>query len=101
MVSSSAGAQSTAPTLSRTIALSSILRARHAPGKINMPLQGSARFMRLRHVQGIPAGGEQHAFSPARLRMLDAMVDRLKSGGGEKFSAGRFPEPGSLFNFYV
>lgn len=101
MISSSVGAQNTAPTLSRTIALSSILRARHAPGKINMPLQGGASYMRLRHVQGIPAGGNDYAFSPSRLRMLDAMIDRLKSGGNEKFSAGRFPEPGSLFSMYA
>lgn len=101
MVSSTVGAQNTAPTLSRTIALSSILRARHAPGKINMPLQGGAGFMRLRHVQGIPSIRSDYGFSPARLRMLDAMVDQMKSRGSDRYSAGRFPEPGSLFSIYA
>ena len=101
MVSSSGGAKAQSVAFNRSIALSSLLRARHSPGKVNMPLQGGANYMRLRHVQGIPSMQEGRGYSPARLRMIDAMVDRLKSSGDAAFVAGRLPEPGSLLNIYA
>ncbi|TVR05260.1 MAG: hypothetical protein EA403_03250 [Spirochaetaceae bacterium] len=67
-------------SLTRNIALSNLLRARTSPGRVSVPLQGSVNYMRLKHVQGVPASEGNSGFSLSRLRMLDTMIDRLEKG---------------------
>ncbi|TVQ39618.1 MAG: hypothetical protein EA384_06190 [Spirochaetaceae bacterium] len=101
MVSSSVSGIAQSAALNRTVALSSILRARHSLGKVTLPLQGGSNYMRLKHVQGVPASQEGSGYSPARLRMIDAMVERLKNPGNSAFASSQLPEPGSLLSIYA
>ena len=65
-------------SLTRNIALSKLLLARNSPGRVSVPLQGSVNYMRLKHVQGVPAPEGYSGFSLPRLRMLDTMIERLE-----------------------
>lgn len=85
-----AAEQSSVGSLNRSIALSSLIRARYSSGRVNMPLQGSVNYMRLKHVQGVPSpGGEGQGFTLSRLRMLDTMIERLESAANR--SEGQNP----------
>lgn len=70
-----------------TLHLNHILSARVRSGRISLPVEGPFGYTRLKHIQGVPAGGDAGGFSVQRLQVIDSLIDRIvtvRQGGGEE-----------------
>mgnify|MGYP006275887343 CR=1 FL=1 len=62
---------------SPTLHLNKLLSARVRAGRISLPVQGPFGYTRLKHIQGVPAGGDGAGFSVQRLQVIDSLIDRI------------------------
>jgi hypothetical protein len=69
---------------SGTVPLTDVISVRAAAGRVSLP---SNQFVRFEHISGMPAAGEGGGYSITKLRILDALLDRLAILKGER------PEP--------
>jgi hypothetical protein len=64
---------------SGTVPLTDVIAVRAASGRVSVP---SSQFARFEHISGMPSG--QGGYSIAKLRILDAFLDRLALLKGER-----------------
>ncbi|AFG38557.1 hypothetical protein [Spirochaeta africana] len=64
---------------SPSVQLSTVVRAQTSSGRVNLPLAQPGMYMRFKYIQGVPARGEGEGYPLYKLRMLDTLIDRLKS----------------------
>lgn len=73
-----------------TLHLNQILSARVRAGRISLPVDGPFGYTRLKHIQGVPSGGDAGGFSVQRLQVIDSLIDRIvtvrQAGGDEPTS---------------
>ncbi len=65
----------------QTVPVNRLMRARLSSAPVTLPLRANYSYARLRHLQGVPGGGDG-GFSLHRLRALDALVERLAVARG-------------------
>jgi hypothetical protein len=64
---------------SGTVPLTDVIAVRSASGRVSLP---SNQFVRFEHISGMPSG--QGGYSITKLRILDALLDRLALLKGER-----------------
>ena len=74
----------TLPVMSGTLPITDIIAVRATSGRVSVP---SAQFVSLEHISGMPAAGQTGGYSITKLRILDALLDRLAVLKGERPSA--------------
>jgi hypothetical protein len=66
---------------SGTVPLTDVITIRAAAGRVSLP---SNQFVRFEHISGMPAAGGEGGYSITKLRILDALLDRLAILKGER-----------------
>jgi len=67
--------------MSGTVPITDVITIRATAGRVSMP---STQFVSFKHVSGMPTVGQDGGYSIAKLRILDALLDRLAVLKGER-----------------